>query len=85
MKGASPKKEEKKGKEKPTEKKAASPASKKEEEKLAAKGGSVVVSRNAHPCKRPHPFQDERYGGGRVANIAKKGTARRCTVCGEVV
>lgn len=85
MKGSAPKKEEKKaaGKDKAPAKAQPSTAAKKEkEETKTPKSGAVVVSKFKHKCPAPHPFQDSLHSGGRVANVSKKGTGLRCTVCG---
>lgn len=45
----------------------------------------IVRKGKPHTCKKPHPFQDGRYKGGRVANPLKKGEGwHRCTVCSEI-
>ena len=44
----------------------------------------IVRRGKPHRCGKPHPFQDARYDGGRVANRMTKNDGRyyRCTVCG---
>ena len=50
----------------------------------------MIVPRSRHRCPKPFPFQDTRYGGGRVCNPVTKGPGSgsgdyaRCTVCGQV-
>ena len=49
----------------------------------------MILNQQRHNCQRTHPYQDEVYNGGRVANYAvkesDKGAPRfRCTVCGVV-
>ena len=44
----------------------------------------MIVSRRHHKCLKPHPYQDERYNGGRVCNRSGKDEGSvRCTVCGD--
>ena len=50
----------------------------------------MILTPDRHSCPKTHPYQDDLYNGGRVANYAVKQSSEaaphyRCTVCGAAV
>ena len=47
---------------------------------------TTIIPKTVHNCTLLHPFQDQKYNGGRIVNKRDKEMNKgRCTVCGNDV